>query len=138
MARSTSETLVLPLAFNSLAVMTCTALAPSFSLTRIFEPVTLTRSMSSSAWARERKAAAMARLMARGVNMISSYLDGAFFGEKRPSRGTRTGWASGKNDDGGRKELRDAWTGTHRHRLRHALHGQLVRGGIKIGRKTKS
>ncbi|MEG0886541.1 MAG: hypothetical protein RSH52_35490, partial [Janthinobacterium sp.] len=39
---------------------------------------------------------------------------------------------------GGMQELRDAWTRTHRHPLRHGLHGQLVPGGGKNGRKSKA
>ncbi|MNT21590.1 hypothetical protein D3C72_1569330 [compost metagenome] len=106
MARSTSDTLVLPLAFNSLAVMTCTALAPSFSLTRIFDPVTLTRSMSSSAWAMVEtagKAAAMARLMASGLNMVSSYWDCSLFPIKKAEQGhaDRVGQRANDNETDG-------------------------------------
>jgi hypothetical protein len=49
MVRRTSATLTLPVAARSLALSTCTALAPSFCEVRIFEPVTTTRARSSAA-----------------------------------------------------------------------------------------
>jgi hypothetical protein len=74
--------------------------------------------------------------------MVSSYWDCSLFPIKKAEQGhaDRVGQRANNNEmnenDLG-NDLGDAWTGTHRHPLRHALHGQLVPGGVKIGRKTK-
>jgi hypothetical protein len=71
--------------------------------------------------------------------MVSSYWDCSLFQIKKAEQGhaDRVGQRANDNETDG-NDLRDAWTGTHRHPLRHALHGQLVPGGVKAGRKTKA
>jgi hypothetical protein len=70
--------------------------------------------------------------------MVSSYWDCSLFQIKKAEQGHADRMGLRAKHDGGVKELRDAWTGTHRHPLRHALHGQLVPDGIKTGRKTNA
>jgi hypothetical protein len=70
--------------------------------------------------------------------MVSSYWDCSLFQIKKAEQGHADRVGQRANDNEWVENLGDAWTGTHRHPLRHALHGQLVPGGVKTGRKGKA